>query len=72
MSVNDNTAPFPSYAAAYDTIERCVARMNGAGPRDIEEVEIIIREAAQALAFCRERIAALRETCREQLDAALS
>lgn len=72
MTANDNQNSYPSYAAAYATLEQCVFRMNRAGPGDLEEADAIIREAGRALAFCRERIAALRETCREQLDAALS
>lgn len=70
--MNDDTAPFPSYAAAYATLELCLSRMNRATPRDIEEMEAIIREAGRAVAFCRQRIQALRETCRQQLDASLS
>lgn len=72
MTTNNLNVPaYPSYAAAYAVLEQCVFRMNRAAPGDLEEADAIIREAGRALAFCRQRIQELRETCSEQLDAAL-
>lgn len=74
MSSNDNINPvtppssdFPSYAAAYATLELCVSRMNRAGPGDIEEADAVIREAGRALAFCRARIEEIRAACSRNL-----
>lgn len=67
-TINVTSSPdFSSYAAAYAALEQCLARMSRAGPRDLEEMERIIRDAGRAVAFCRTRIEEIRSVCSQNL-----
>lgn len=69
MTIHDTqtSSTYPSYASAYAALEQCVLRMNRADANDLEEADAIIREAGRALAFCRQRIQAVREICHQNL-----